>query len=67
MKNNKLIEVLLIAVCMMMALELVIFPGLESDSFVINVISLTSFVLLVAMVVFSNLFTGPDNNQNGQK
>ena len=52
MKNNKLIELLSIAVFVLLSLEFIIFPGLESDNFAINVVSLTSFVLLVFLSVF---------------
>lgn len=67
MKNNKLVEILSIAVFMMIALQFIIFPGLESDNFAINVVSLTSFVLLVGLVAFSGLFTYTDNDQNSEK
>lgn len=63
MKNNKLVEVLLIAVFMLLALEFIIFPGLESHSFMINVVSLTSFVLLVLLVVFGGAMPGAGNDQ----
>lgn len=65
MKNNKLVETLSIAVFMLIALEFIIFPGLESDNFAINVVSLTSFVLLVALVAFGGLFTGTNNDTEG--
>jgi len=67
MKNNKLVETLSIAVFMMIALQFIIFPGLESDNFAINVVSLTSFVLLIALVAFGGLFTYTDNDQNNEK
>ena len=52
MKNNKLVEILSIGIFALLALEFIIFPGLESDNFIVNVVSLTSFVLLVLLVIF---------------
>lgn len=62
MKNNKLVETLSLAVFVFLALEFFIFPGLESGSFLLNFISLTSFVLLVVLVIFGGMFTGIRDN-----
>lgn len=54
MRNYKsLLETLGVAIFMLLALELVIFPGLESQNIVVNLISLVSFCLLVIFVIAS--------------
>lgn len=54
MRNYKsLLETLGVAVFMLLALELVIFPGLESQNIVVNLISLVSFCVLVIFVIAS--------------
>lgn len=58
MKNNKLIEILSLGVFLIISLEFIIFPGLASDDFTINVISLTGFFLLVAFVFFGGIASG---------
>lgn len=58
MKNNKLVEILTLAVFVFTALHFFIFPGLASDNFWINVISLTSFFFLVVFVFFGGILSG---------
>lgn len=62
MKNNKLVEILSVTVFAFISLHFFILPGLASDSFFINVVSLTSFFLLVVIVLFGGIFTGTNND-----
>ena len=62
MKNTKLVEILSIAVFVFIALHFFIFPGLASDNFFVNIISLTSFFLLVVFVFFAGIVSGFNND-----
>lgn len=63
MKNNKLIETLSLTALVFLSLHFFIFPGLASNNVFVNVISLTSFVLLIVLVVFGGIFTGTNENE----
>ena len=62
MRNRKLVETLCLAVFVFLALEFFIFPGLESDSLLLNAVALTSFFLLVVLVFFGGIFSGFRDN-----
>ena len=55
-KYGSLIENLAIAVFMLLSLEFFIFPGLESRSLLVNLVSLASFCLLVILALASVSF-----------
>lgn len=59
-KYGSLVENLVLAVCMLLSLELVIFPGLESKSVMVNIVSLVSFLLLVLFCLASVSFKQED-------
>lgn len=52
-RYRSLVENLIIAAFMLFALNLVIFPGLESSSLLVNLISLASFFILVVFAIAS--------------
>jgi hypothetical protein len=58
MKNNKLVEILSLSVFVFIALHFFIFPGLASNNFFINVVSLTSFFMLIVFVFFGGIVSG---------
>jgi hypothetical protein len=52
MSKTKLVENIVLAMMVYFSLQIIIFPGLASENFIINVLSLTSFFLLVVFVIF---------------
>lgn len=64
MNTKKLTNIVLISVGVFLSLHFFILPGLGSDSFIVNLISLTSFFFLVIMVTFgSNPFSNRDDDE----
>ncbi len=59
--KNRLLENILIAVFIFASLHYIIFPGLESNSWLANIVSLISFLLLV---IFSLASVGFNRDQD---
>jgi len=60
MRKTKLVENIVLAVMVYLALQIIIFPGLASRSFLVNVLSLTGFFLLVVFVIFGQDWSGSE-------
>jgi hypothetical protein len=56
--KQKVIDWFLMAACTLAVLEFVVFPALDSESFLMNVVGLTAFfVIVVALVLNKNPFS----------
>ena len=62
--KKSLIENILIAIFILISLQWIIFPGLESKSWLVNIISLISFFLLI---IFALATVGINRNTGGEE
>jgi hypothetical protein len=62
--KQKVIDWFLMAALTLLVLEFVVFPALDSESFLMNVLGLTAFfIIVVALVLNKNPFSSNEEKQ----
>ena len=66
--KTKVIDWLLMAVSTLAVLEFVVFPALDSESFLMNVLGLTAFfIIVVALILNKNPFSSQQEKQEDKQ